>query len=247
MSLFNPDSKIMVALGKAADFMMLGFLWFICSLPVITIGASTTAFFFAAFKVLSEEAHIIKAFFRSFRQNFKQATLLWIVALVFLYLGVIGVMFYYKLDSPMRTTGLAIMILVMILYVFIMMYLFPYLSKFYCSFKMAFKNSLLLSIKHLPSTVLMIFLDVVVLVLSLYFTAMLMFLPSILCLLNSMILKRVFDKYIPKDSGDSDEGESFMTIDEIEAMDAALATEKAEMMKNVGQTDPSEETDNHEN
>lgn len=242
MNLFNPDSKIMVALGKAADFLILGFLWLICSLPIVTIGASTTAFFFAAFKVLSEEAHIIRAFFHSFKQNFKQATLLWIVALIFLYLGVTGIMFYYNLDSPMKTTGFAIMILIMILYVLTMLYLFPYLSKFYCSFKLAIRNSLLLSIKHILSTLLMIFLDVVVVALSFYFTAMLMFLPSILCLLNSMILKRVFDHYIPQESDEAGEEDSFRTIDEIEAMDAASEAE-SELITAASETTVSPEED----
>ncbi len=233
MNFLNPDSKLMVTLGKGADFLIIGCLWFICSLPIVTIGASTTAFSYAAFKILSEESYITKAFFKSFMQNFKQSTLLWIVALVFLYLGVTGVIFYYNLESSLRVTGLGIMILIMVLYVFTMLYLFPYVSKFYCTFKQAIKNSLLLSIKHLLSTLLMIFLDVAMVFLAFYFTAMLMFLPAIIGLLNSIVLKRVFDKYISQDDAANADDESFMTIEEIEAMDAAMAAEKAKMLEHM--------------
>lgn len=230
MSLFNPDSKIMIALGKAGDFMILGILWVICSIPIITIGASTTAFFFGAFKVLNEEAYIVKAFFRSFKQNFKQATLLWLTALVVILLGIVVLQYYYHLDSPISSIGLAFMILFMIICVFTMLYLFPYLSKFYCSFKSAIRDSLLLSAKHLSSTLLMIFVDVAVILIALYFSAIIMFLPSIICLLNSIILKRIFDKYIPQDASNSDNEDTFMTIDEIDALDM-------ELVSNVEQAD----------
>lgn len=241
MNFFNPDSKLMITLGKAADFMILGVIWFICSIPIITIGASTTAFYYAAFKVLSNDAHVIKAFFRSFKMNFKQSTLLWLTALIFLWLGVSSLIFYYNVDSDFRVIGLALMVLVMLLYLFTMLYLFPYVSKFYCTFKKAIVNSLLLSIRHLPSTILIVFLDVAMVLATFYFTALFMFLPTIICALNSMVLMRVFKRYIPEDSDASEDDEHFMTIDEIEAMDAALAEEKAKMISHMQEDAPSEE------
>lgn len=240
MNFLNPESKLMVTLSKAADFMILGVVWFICSIPVITIGASTTAFFYAAFKILSNDAHVVKAFFRSFKMNFKQSTLLWLTALIFLWLGVSGLIFYYNVNSEFRVIGVALMALILLLYLFTMLYLFPYVSKFYCTFKKAIINSLLLSIRHLPSTILIVFLDVAMILAAFYFTALFMFLPAIIGGLNSMVLARIFKRYIPEDSESSDE-DSFLTIDEIEAMDAELAAEKAKMISNLNGDDPSEE------
>ena len=66
---FNPDSSIMRFITKIASSVYLNILWFICSLPVVTIGASTTALFYVTLKMAkNEEGNITAAFFRSFKE-----------------------------------------------------------------------------------------------------------------------------------------------------------------------------------
>ena len=53
-----------------------------CSLPIITAGASTTALFYCTLKLHKDgDIRVIYDFFRSFKQNFKQSTLIWILML----------------------------------------------------------------------------------------------------------------------------------------------------------------------
>ena len=60
----------------------LNLLWMVCSLPIITVGASTTALYYACLKIVREEDFSAASlFFRSFKQNFKQATVLWLILL----------------------------------------------------------------------------------------------------------------------------------------------------------------------
>ena len=55
MKLFSPDSPLMIWLRKITDYMILGFIWLVASLPVITFGASTTAMIVAGEKVIRKE------------------------------------------------------------------------------------------------------------------------------------------------------------------------------------------------
>ena len=83
--LFNLDSPFMQFMNRVADLMWLNILFVICCIPVITIGPSLTAMYYITLKMVrNEESYITKGFFKSFRQNFLQATILWIMLLAIL-------------------------------------------------------------------------------------------------------------------------------------------------------------------
>ena len=88
--LFNMDNKFFTVMGRVADLIMLNVVFLICCLPIVTIGASLTALHYVTLKMTrNEESYIIRSFFKSFKQNFKQSTLIWILmaaVAVFLYM-----------------------------------------------------------------------------------------------------------------------------------------------------------------
>lgn len=223
---FNPDNKVMIAIGHVADYMLLSILWIICSIPIFTIGASTTALYYTSLKIISgDETYITKDFFRSFKQNFKQATLLWLAFLVIGVLCVLDLIFYHQVDSTFGLVGLVVFLSITIMYVATLMYLFPYLSKFYCTFKQAIKSSFLLSVRHLGWTIVMVIADVAVVIAALYYTFLILFLPGIICFLNGLVLHHVFKRYIPETTEEN--GDEFATIEEIEQRDAMTKTQAA--------------------
>ena len=78
------------SMGGAIDIMYIGILWLLCCLPVITIGASSTAMYYTMVKsVRHGRGHVSREFFGAFRRNFKAATLAWLVFLflILLWLG----------------------------------------------------------------------------------------------------------------------------------------------------------------
>ena len=82
MRFFSYDSKFGQLFIKLSYGCCLNILWLVCSLPIITIGASTTALYYTSFKIAKDEGSFITTmFFRSFRQNFKQATIIWMIML----------------------------------------------------------------------------------------------------------------------------------------------------------------------
>ena len=87
MAIFSPESKFSKIMMRLAWGCYLNLLWIVCSLPIITVGASTTALYYVTLKIAEDrEGDITQQFFRAFRSNFKQATQLWLMLLL---LGVV--------------------------------------------------------------------------------------------------------------------------------------------------------------
>ena len=79
-NLFSLDNPVMRFLDMMADLIILNLLFIVCSIPVITLGASATALCYVTLKMRDkEEGSVFRNFFKAFRQNFAQATLIWIV------------------------------------------------------------------------------------------------------------------------------------------------------------------------
>ena len=53
--MFSYNSKFYQTVSQILDCIVLSFLWIVSSLPIITIGASTTALYYAVDKVIRRE------------------------------------------------------------------------------------------------------------------------------------------------------------------------------------------------
>lgn len=79
-NLFSLDNPVMRFLDQIADLIILNLLFIVCSIPLITLGASVTAMCYVTLKMRDgEEGSVFRNFFKAFRQNFVQATLIWII------------------------------------------------------------------------------------------------------------------------------------------------------------------------
>ena len=82
-SFFNMDSPIMRFLSRVCDLIILNLLTIVCCIPVFTAGASITALFSVTLKMVKgEESYIVRGFFKGFKENFKQSTIIWIIVAV---------------------------------------------------------------------------------------------------------------------------------------------------------------------
>ena len=86
----KPGSLYDRIFGFLGQLIALNLLWIVCSLPVITAGASTTALYYCTLKLHKDgDIRVFHDFFKRFQQNFNQSTLIWIlmtVVAVFLYM-----------------------------------------------------------------------------------------------------------------------------------------------------------------
>ena len=60
-------------LDRAADLTILGFLWLVTSIPLVTVGTASAALYYAASKsVRFGEGKPVKAYFKSFKENWRE-------------------------------------------------------------------------------------------------------------------------------------------------------------------------------
>ena len=93
MKLFNLDSGLMRSLSKFTDCICLSLVYFVSCIPIITVGAASTALYYTVHKVLRHDrGYLFRDYLSSFRSNFRQVTPVWLAAAVIG--GVLGADFY---------------------------------------------------------------------------------------------------------------------------------------------------------
>lgn len=213
--LFDYDNPVWRFIGKFFDIMILNVLWTICSIPVVTMGASTTAVYYVTLKIVrDEEGPTIKSFFKSFKENFKQATAIWLIMLAAG--AMIGFDLYFFLriqnvQSTFRTVMMALFIAFAVVYLCILLFVFPLQCRFVNPVRRTLFNAFFMSIRHFFVSIGILAIDFGLLAAAFIFVPMLqavfyLFGFPLLAFVNSYMLAGIFDKYMPKEER-NDEGE----------------------------------------
>lgn len=156
-NLFSYDGPVFTIINRLSNIIVLNVLWLICCVPVITAGASTTALYFVSMKLVNgEDAHIVKDFFRSFKQNFLQSTVIWIGLVLFGAFIVYDLYIALYVDIGINNILVPVTFFFTMVYAMIFVYIFALQSKFVNKIRHTLKNAIILSLRHLPWTVLLI-------------------------------------------------------------------------------------------
>lgn len=151
--MFSPDSKVMQFLGRLTDLILLNIVFILTCLPIFTIGAALSAMYSLCFQMMREEGSgVWKPYFRSFRANFKQATLCWGITLFALAPALVYFDRLFQMGGVFRAICLPFL-LIAVICLMAAGYLFPWISQFENTTRQALQNALILSISHLPRTV----------------------------------------------------------------------------------------------
>jgi len=198
MKFMNLDSPFMRFLGKMADLMILNLLVITCSIPIITMGASLTAMHYVALKIVrNEESYITKDFFKSFRMNFKQATLMWLFVLV---VGVlIGYDIFIMTSTSINIPGVIKVIILVVTAILALTtsFVFPLLSKFDNTNINIFKNSFAISIAKFPRAIVMVVVSlapIAILFMPKYFPFLVLFGFSVPAWISALLYNEVFKR-----------------------------------------------------
>lgn len=203
-AIFNLDNPVWNFMGKVGDLIILNLLAIICSIPIVTIGASWTAMYFVTIRMVrKEESYIIKDFFRSFKENFKQATITWLLALVAIAIFAGDVMIYRMIPEQIPQ---ALMIAVLVLAYLVLgtiIYTFPLLSRFHNTIKGTIKNAFLVSLVNVPYTFVFAILLVLPFLIAFFMIELapfvLMFGFSLPAYIASIFWVRIFRKFEPEE------------------------------------------------
>lgn len=217
MNFLSNDSLIGRFLGKIGDIVVINLLWIICSIPLITLGASTTALYFSSLKIIKDNDNSArKNFFKSFKENFKQSTIIWII---FFIIGIIIISDYWLFSNlsdklgNLAVIGKYIFSAIGIIWFIIILYLFPVIAAFENTTKNLLKNAIIFSISHLPSTLIMMIITIFPVMLTitdyqlfpLYIFCWFFFGIGLIAYINSTIMMRIFKNYLPPEKDFSDD------------------------------------------
>ena len=154
---FNDDNPFWRGMGNVFDACVLNVLWLLCSLPVITIGPATTAFYYAQIQLVRDEGNGVTGdFFHSFRQNLKQGILLGIpMTAVGAFLG-LDIWMSRQAGTGIYTFFMVFFSVLFLIWSFIALYSFPLLAKFEKKNMEIVTWAFILSIKNLGRTFVML-------------------------------------------------------------------------------------------
>lgn len=198
--MFKLDSPLMNFLNKVADVMILNILVVLCCLPLVTAGASLTAGYYVAFKMVkNEEGYITKGFFKSFKENFKQSTIIWLIMLLITFILATDFKIMAQTDLEfgqwMRIGIMAVSLIVILGAVFV----FPMQARFSNTIKNTIKNSYLMALSHLPSAVIIVisyFAPVVILyIIPESLPALVLLAAGVLIYIQSILFVKIFRPY----------------------------------------------------
>ena len=204
--IFNLDSPVVQAVGKVGQMMITTLTWLIFCLPIVTVGAATVAMCRIMINLKEDKSCAFKEFFRAFKENFKKATLLWLILLACV--AVLTALFYLVVlveSSILRMIALMVFCLLFFLVYIAAVYMFPLTAYFENTVANTVCNAIGMGLANLRQSIFSIALTLLPLVLMLIsmqlFLTMLFLLvilgPGAICYGIVCILLPVFERYSP--------------------------------------------------
>lgn len=205
MKFLRFDNPFCSVVNRIFDIVFLSILWTVCSLPIITMGASTSALYYCMLKIRREcDYGIVKMFFHSFRQNFKQGCVLSLICILS------GLLLYVDFTVCKSREGVVGAILVELLLILIVLwgmifsYAFPLLAQFNNKIGSILTNSFFMSFLNLKRTIPVLLLNSVPFIIFFWFPySFIVGIPffqafgvGLMAYINTRGLSIVFDKYI---------------------------------------------------
>ena len=131
---------------KSLQFLLLGLLWLLFSIPLVTCGAATSAVFYIAFKILNDDdtSNIFKLFLKGIKDNFVQGFLMSLISA--LTLGGAGFLIWwilYKTERSLILIALALLVIFIVLVLNIFTY--PIIGRYENTFSNVLRNTVAIS------------------------------------------------------------------------------------------------------
>lgn len=206
-SVFNMDGPLFRVLSRLADLVILNVYFVIGCLPIFTIGTSLSAMYYVCYKMTKEEeGYLHKEFFKAYKQNFKQGS---IMTLIFLLVGgVVGFDLYLAKEAPealgdMAKPMLGLAYAGLILLFLVAEFSFPVLARYENTIKVTIKNAILMELSNILWLLLISVINCLLVILFAVdpgnfirlMVIWILFGASVPAYLNSYIFMKIFSKY----------------------------------------------------
>lgn len=171
MNMFRYGSPMLDFIGKVSDMIVLNLLWVVCSIPIITIGAATSAKYSIAMRIIrQEETPVIKPFFKAFADNFKQATVIWVILMAVIAVCMTDWFWIYQKGFGNVSVYYVIAIAVLSMFVLgVCMTVFAFIARFTVTTKEAIKAAVVFSFLHFIKLFLIVALEFGTIIASIWY------------------------------------------------------------------------------
>lgn len=199
---FNADNKLWSSVNSAVDAILLNIMWLFTCIPIFTVGAATTAFYYTTHKVIrNQRSSIWKEYWASFKGNFKQATKIWLIFLV------IFVLFYFDINICLEYLKVGEKIGVMAYFFYGLlavvlvwfMYVFAYIARFEDTIKTTLKNAAIMAFTNPGHSLIVLLFVAGALIGCRIFIMFSWFIPAIAMVFINLAVEKVFRKYMTEE------------------------------------------------
>ena len=148
-------NKLSEGMERLFDLFVLNFWFLLCSIPIVTVGAALTALHRVLLQcVRGEDAYQTRDFFRAFRREFRQSTVLWLpmlAAAVVLYLD--QAILLPGLEGAFRAALFFASLFFEVILLVLLIYAFPLQARYENPVRQTVKNALLMGVWKFPRTI----------------------------------------------------------------------------------------------
>ena len=196
--IFNNENAFWRFASKVFDMLALGILWAVTSIPLVTVGAASAAFWEIYIQLAGDkEGHIAGGFFRSFHRNLKTGTAVWLLQLAAAGLLLLDLYLCFQMKNRPETASflIGVFVILLVFLVLVSTWLYPLIGVRRYSLRETLSNSLFLTMRHLPHTAVCPFLILASLAVSCYIPYIVWILPPLACYLSAKVMMWVFSMY----------------------------------------------------
>ena len=199
--IFDPENVVFRNLARLADVIGLSLVWLLFSLPVLTVGPASAALYHAVRRcVVEREDGTYACFWRSFRGNLKVGLAATVLALAAAGLLALGRQVMYTAAAAMGQQAVILYYAYLVLMAVpagILCWMFPILSRYQVSLGQLLVRSAYLTVRFLPSTVVLVLLLLEAIQSCVAVFPLILFVPVLECLLASLFIERAFLRLSP--------------------------------------------------
>ncbi|WP_163100181.1 YesL family protein [Peribacillus alkalitolerans] len=194
--LFSFDGPLYKFCVLVYETFMLNLLWFIGSLPIVTIGVSTSALYYVYGKKVRENSYnLYSDFIKGYKENFTQALPIGAVITIILSFSIYNIFKLNNLGSAyLWLQGVQLFIIFQIL--LISVFIFPLIARVNMNLIDILKNSLILAYKHIVKSTTSVVLLIVLILFTLYKPSFVLFFVSFYALVSTYFFEKVLKSYI---------------------------------------------------
>ena len=197
---FSTDGPLFEGMAYIINIIYVSVLWILFSIPIITIGASSTALYYTVTKVIRHgRSYIFREFWQSFKSNLKQSTAVWLIYLVLMGILLVDIRVMGAFGTVVSQTLQFVFLVGICMVSAVMVYALAYIARFTQDVRHILTNSVLMAIRHLPKTLLLVVILAAAVLGCYLFGLGIVFIPAVVALVDSLILESIFVQYMSKE------------------------------------------------